>query len=171
MSDSDEYTRKRPPAENAELEREVRSRRKFSLAEAVGRQNADLLKGTSPITRKRQAEAELEEFLARDLDDPEGALRRVLLLWVSESESLLESGYEDVGVALAGAIERITGSDALLRRFVRAVDAEWGRIYLERPHFDRPGRASDPDDPYTGESVRQALLSLLDESRGQGEEE
>ena len=160
-----------PTEESRELEREVRSGRKFSLAEAVSRQNADLLKGTSPITRKRQAEAELEELLERRLEDPEGALRRVLLRWVTESEALLESGYEEVEPALVRSLERILASDSLLRRLVRAADSEWGRIYLERPRFDRPGRESDPDDPYTEESVRRALLQLLAPRRGEDEEE
>ena len=56
-------------------------------------------------------------------------------------------------------------------RFVRAVDAEWGRIYLERPHFDRPGRPPDRDDPYPEDGVRETLKGLLAALGGGDEEE
>ena len=51
---------------DADLERAVRAERKFSLAEAIGRMaGPGAMKGASPVTRKRQAEAELQEYLAR----------------------------------------------------------------------------------------------------------
>ncbi len=53
-------------------------------------------------------------------------------------------------------------SEARLRRFVAQVDAEWGRLYSERPYFDPEGAPPRPGDPYTLESVRTALADLLD---------
>jgi hypothetical protein len=53
---------KRPTDAGADLEREVRKERKFSLAEAVGRlAGPGMMKGVSPITGKQQSEAEIEE--------------------------------------------------------------------------------------------------------------
>lgn len=152
---------KKPRAEDdAELEREIRSRREFSVAEAIARHNSDLLKGASPVTLKRQAEFVIERYLEVRLDDTEGALRVVLRRRIRESERLLSTGYEEPLEALSGLTAGILGSEASLRRFVAAVDAEWGRIYSERPHFELPGRPADRGDPYTIASVRAALESL-----------
>ena len=147
-------------AEDAELEREIRSRRKFSVAEAIGRKAADLLKGTSPVTLKRQAELEVEHYLESALDDSEGALQVVLLRRVRESQGLLEDGYEDPLTALARVNASILESEARLRRFVTAIDAEWGRMYSERPYFEREGQVPHRSDPYTVASVRQMLERL-----------
>lgn len=156
--------------EDADLEREVRSQRKFSIAEAIGRQNADLLKGASPVTLKRQAELQIEHYLESALEDPEGALQVVLLRRVRESALLLESGYEAPLAALAGAVERLLGSEPRLQRFVTAIDAEWGRIYSERPYFEGQGRTPDRRDPYTIASVRATLASLVAELDSGGED-
>ncbi len=160
-----------PPGESADhepadIEREARSRAKFSLAEAIGRLGGgDLLKGASPVTRKRQAELEIELFLEQRLADAEGALSVVLLRRVRESADLLASSYQQPLAALAQVTEHILGSEERLHSFVHQVDTEWGRIYLERPHFQQAGRKPDRDDPYTFSSVRATLSSLLDELR------
>ncbi len=155
--------RRRVTPEDAELEREIRAQRKFSIAEAIGRAGGDLMKGASPVTRKRQAEFEIEHYLESHLDDPEGALLVVLLRRTRESAVLLTPGFEDPLAALAKVTEAIVGSEGRLRRFVRAIDAEWGRIYSERPYFERSGSSPHRDDPYTTSSVRQALTRLLEE--------
>ena len=129
--------RRGPSPEDAELEREIRSQRKYSLDEAIGRAAGDLLKGTSPVTHKRQAELEIEQYLEGHLADSEGALLIVLQREVRESEDLLERSYDQPLAALAGVTEHLLGLPERLRGFVRRVDAEWGRIYSERPYFDR----------------------------------
>ena len=85
----------------------------------------------------------------------------LLLRRVRESETLFKMGYEQPLTVLALFCERILGSEGLLRDFVTEVDAQWGRIYLERPHFQKDGRPPDPDDPYTFASVRIALSELM----------
>ena len=152
-------------ADDAALEREIRSRRKFSLAEAIGRAAGDLMKGASPVPHKRQAELAIEQYLERHLADPEGALLVVLQRRVRESETLLAESYEQPLEALASVSESLLGSEARLRPFVRQVDAEWGRIYSQRPLFEGEGAPPRPGDPYTLESVRAALSGLLDRLR------
>ena len=66
------------PDSNEEIEREIRTNRKFSLSEAIGRMAGGLMKGGSPVTRKRQAELEIDEYLRRHLVDSAGVLRSVL---------------------------------------------------------------------------------------------
>ena len=153
--------------DDEDLEHEVRSHRSFSLAEAIGRLGGgDLLKGASPVTKKRQAEIVVELFLERYLVDGEGALLRVLQRRVKESEILLAAGYEQPLSALNEVTDNILGSESRLQSFVRQVDAEWGRMYRERPYFQRPGQPPKRDDPYTFSSVRETLGKLLDELRG-----
>ncbi len=152
--------------ESADIERQARSRVKFSLAKAIGRLGGgDLLKGASPVTRKRQAEVEIELFLEKRLADAEGALLVVLLRRVRESADLLASSYQQPLAALAQVTEHILSSEQRLHAFVHQVDTEWGRIYLERPHFQQDGQKPHRDDPYTFSSVRATLSGLLDQLR------
>jgi hypothetical protein len=147
---------------DADLEREVRAERKFSLTEAIGRMaGPGAMKGTSPVTRKRQAEAELQEYLAGHLADSGGVLRGLVLRLVTESDLLLEH-LEDPLVALAGCVQRALGSEHLLKEVVREADAEWGRATGERPFFEVEGQPPNPDDPYTATSVRSALQHLAE---------
>jgi hypothetical protein len=150
--------------DDAELERRIRAERKFSIAEAVARNAGDdLLKGASPVTRKRQAELELEEYLEKHLVDAERALETVLLRKVSSSEMLLKQEYENPIAALMLYVERVLTSEARLQDFVRQVDVEWGRITDERPHFQKAGGEPDPNDPYSFSSVRNTLSQLVDQ--------
>lgn len=151
-----------PTKENADLEREIRRGRKFTLSEAIARlAGPGMMKGVSPISRKVQAEVEIENYLNRHLTDSAGALRTILLRRVKQSELLLNN-YDQPQVVLAGYIHRALESEYLLKELVREADIEWGQINGEKPHFEKDGRSPDPDDPYTFESVRSTLTSLLE---------
>jgi hypothetical protein len=59
MSDNQNKQRSRS---DAELEREIRQERKFTIAEAIGRMaGPGAMKGESPVTRLLQAVAEIQE--------------------------------------------------------------------------------------------------------------
>jgi hypothetical protein len=116
------------------------------------------MKGGTPVTRKRQAELEIEEYLRRHLVDPGGVLRSVLLRHLGES--LLNRDYDQPLATLAEYTRRILTSEPLLEEFVREADAEWGRVHDERPYFQQPSRPPHRDDPYTVDSVRLALFHL-----------
>ena len=153
-------------AKEAEIERDIRLGRKFSLADAIGSLGGgNLLKGASPVPRKRQAEFEIQRYLERNLIDGQGVLSIVLLRRVGNSELFLRSGYGQPLSTLQRLAEQIVNSELLLRAFVTEVDREWGRMYQERPHLQRPGDPPDADDPYTFSSVRQKLQSLIDKLR------
>jgi hypothetical protein len=148
--------------EDAELEREIRKERKFSLAEAIGRlAGPGAMKGESPVPRMQQAEAEIECWLRAHLSDSGGALQVILFRLVKESELLLHN-FEHPLVVLAGYIQRVLGTDYLLRELVQDADVEWGQVMGERPCFEKEGTPSRPDDPYTVESVRKSLTGLLE---------
>ena len=153
----------KPPSEaDAELEREIRDGRKFSLAEAIGRlAGPGMMKGVSPSTRTQQAEAEIESCLERHVMSPAGALSAVLLRQVRESELLLNNLDQPL-IVLASYAQRALASDFRLRELVRESDVEWGRVYGERPFFQKEGCPPDQEDPYTVESVRIALSQLIE---------
>ena len=158
---SDEQAKTRSQADD-DLEREIRACRKFSLAEAIGRlAGPGIMKGVSPIARQQQAEAAIESYLDRNLKTAAGALSVVLLRHVRESELLL-ANLDQPLVVLAACIQRVLDSEYLLAELVRESDVEWGRVYGERPFFQREGSPPHEDDPYTPASVRADLSKLLD---------
>ncbi len=146
---------------DAELEREIRKERKFTLAEAIGRlAGPGAMKGESPITRMQQAEIEIKIWLTSHLAEAGGALQVVLNRHVKGSEVLLNNLDQPL-VVLASYCQRVLDSDYLLQELVRDADVEWGRVMGERPYFEKEGSPRHPDDPYTVESVRNALSGLL----------
>ena len=144
---------KQPSSADADLEREIRAQRKFSLAEAIGRwAGPGMMKGVSPATRLQQAEAAIETFLDRHLNSPAGALSVVLFRRVKESEILL-SNLDQPLVVLASFVPHVLDSDHRLQEFVRESDVKWGQVYAERPYFQKKGCQPHEDDPYNKESV------------------
>jgi hypothetical protein len=149
--------------EDADLEREIRKERKFTLAEAIGRlAGPGAMKGASPVPRMQQAEVEIESWLRSHLADSGGALQVVLHRQVKESELLLNN-FDRPLAALAGYCQRVLDSDCLLEELVRDADVEWGSVMGERPYFEKAGTPPHPDDPYTVKSVRNALTGLLEQ--------
>jgi hypothetical protein len=161
MAMSDNHP-EQPSQADKELEREILEGRKFSLAEAIGKlAGPGMMKGQSPITQKQQAEAQLEAYLNRHLRDGTGALSGVLLRGVTESD-LLVANLDQPLVVLASYIQRVLDSDYRLQILVRESDAEWGRVFGERPYFEKEGTVPHPDDPYTMDSVRVTLSRLVE---------
>jgi hypothetical protein len=151
---------------DADLEREIRRGREFSLSEAIGRMaGPGMMKGVSPITGLDQGKAEIKEYIEHHLSDPGGALATVLVRGVATSEPFLEN-YDRPRAILASILQRVLASDYLLKELVRQADVEWGAVTGEQPHFEREGSPPDPDDPYTTESVRLALSQLLETLAG-----
>jgi hypothetical protein len=158
---SDKQKTQRSQAD-AELEREIRKERKFTLAEAIGQMaGPGAMKGASPITRMHQAAVEIENWLRHNMPGGNGELEVVLLRDISASELLLKNFNQPL-VVLAAYCQQVLHSDVRLRELVRETDVEWGRVLGERPHFDKEGVPPDPDDPYTVESVRNTLTGLIE---------
>ncbi len=157
----DEQPKHRSEAD-AELEREIREGRKFTLEEAIGRMaGPGAMKGESPVTRMQQAELEIGSWLRRHLTDAGGALEVVLHRRVKGSELLLNN-FDQPLVVLASYCQHALESEYLLKEIVRDADIEWGRVMGERPCFEKEGSPPHPDDPYTIESVRSTLSQLME---------
>src|SRR5947208_16728492 len=91
MSDNQDTPRSEA---DAELEREIRKGRKFTLEEAIGRlAGPGAMKGESPVARMQQAEIEIASWLRSHLPDAGGALRVVLHRDVKASDLLL-NGFD-----------------------------------------------------------------------------
>jgi hypothetical protein len=158
MSDNKDQQRSEA---DAELEREIRKERKFTLAEAIGRlAGPGAMKGVSPVTRLQQAAVEIENWLRYHMSAGEGELQIVLLRRVKGSELLLNN-FEEPLVVLGAYCRQVLDSDYRLKELVDEADVEWGRVQGERPHFEKEGSPPDADDPYTIESVRKTLAGLI----------
>lgn len=155
------------PDDAASIEREIRRGRTFSIGDAIGRMGGqDMLKGASPVPPLEQTCAAIANYLKAKLDDPGGVLAHVMLRNVKTSEILLEH-FDEPRRVLVAYLNQVLESETLLKDLVREADAEWGRTVGDRPHFEREGRAPDPDDPYTLASVRDRLMALVEKaSRG-----
>jgi hypothetical protein len=146
---------------DADLEREIRNERKFTLEEAIGRlAGPGAMKGASPVARKQQAESAIETWLRLNMPMSQAELQVVLLRCVSQS-TLLLNNYDQPLTVLAGYCQQVLGSDNQLKDLVREADIEWGRVFDERPCLDKDGCAPQPDDPYTFESVRKSLCGVM----------
>jgi hypothetical protein len=154
---------------DAKLEREIRQGRKFTPQEMIGRiAGPGAMKGASPVPREQQAEIEIGTWLKSHVTDASGALAVVLHRHLKDSEPLLNNVDQPL-VAVANYLKKVLASGHLLQEIVREGDAEWGRMMGERPHFDREGFPTRPDDPCTVESVRGTLervVKALDAGRG-----
>ena len=132
---------------DAELEREIRKERKFTLEEAIGRLiGPGGMKGASPIARLQQAEIEIASWLRDHLADAGGALEVVLHRYVKGSDLLLNQ-FDQPLVVLACYCQRVLDSDYLLKELVRDADIEWGRVMGERPCFEKEGSPATPMTP------------------------
>src|SRR4051812_28211762 len=161
MSD-DKQPKERSQAD-ANLEREIREGRKFTLEEAIARMaGPGAMKGESPITRMQQAEIEIGSWLRSHLTDSGRVLVVVLHRRVKGSEHLLNNFDRPLAV-LASYCQQVLDSDYLLKEVVREADIEWGRVMLERPHFEKEGVPPHPDDCYTVKSVRGALSKAIEQ--------
>lgn len=154
MSDENEI-------DDAALEREARSGRKFSMEEAIARESKGTLKGVSAVPPLRQAQAEISNFIRGNLKDSSGALVRVLDVRMKNHATLVGSHLGDPLAALGSEVKRILDKKPVLHEFVRQVDQKYGEMYQERPHFQRPGQEPHPEDEYTHASVSDALELLL----------
>jgi hypothetical protein len=163
---SDKQDKQRSEAD-AQLEREIREGRKFTLEEAVARMvGPGGMKGESPVTRMQQAETEIQTWLRTHLTDGGGALEVVLHRRIKTSELLLNN-FDEPLVVLASYCRRVLESDYQLEELVREADIEWGRMMGERPYFEIEGSPPRSGDPYTLDYVRNILSELLTQLAGE----
>jgi hypothetical protein len=143
------------------IEQEIRQGRKFSIADAIGQEAGNFLKGESPVPKLMQVRNELLVFVRVHVPDPSGALQATLQELIQTDDVVCSRCFDDPLSALITLVEPLTTEEVLLQEFVRRVDMRWGQLYGERPYFERPGQPPHPDDEYTYESVRTQLIELV----------
>nr|WP_040654771.1 hypothetical protein [Rubidibacter lacunae] len=148
-----------------ELQRDSLRGRKFTLADAIGREAGSFLKGESPIPRLVQATIAIDTFIGRNLADTSGVVQVVLCRWVDENTARVSRHLDVPLQALLELLESIVENPPILHEFVWQVDVQWGKVNAERPFFQRPGQKPHPEDEHTHESVRYQLVELRDRVR------
>lgn len=155
---------------DAAITRDIRSGQKFTLAGAIGRKGGSLLKGGQVVPELTRAVTAINSFIMENLADSSGALRSVLIAIVKDDIETVSAHVETPLKALEVILDRYSSNAHLLEDLVRRVDFTWGRMNLEKPHFQKEGEAPHPDDEYTVDSVKQQLegLALLLRKKSRG---
>ncbi|APB33742.1 hypothetical protein GlitD10_1421 [Gloeomargarita lithophora Alchichica-D10] len=149
------------PNDHTRIQREIRAGRPFSLAAVIAQEGSTFLQGESPVPPLIQARIVVNLYIKNQLVDAAGALKAVLQQWVNGDEQHLSKHLNHPLNALVERLGTLLNNPFLLTELVREVDCEWGRIYGQKPYFQKPGQPPHPDDPYTDASVRAQLHQLL----------
>lgn len=146
---------------DAALQQDILAGRTFSLADAIGREGSGFLKGESTIPKLVQAKTEVVVFIRTHLADSSGVLQAVLQDAIQADDLRVSTYINSPLFALRDMLQEVLGHPELFYDLVHQVDVRWGRMYGERPYFQKPGEPPHPEDEYSHESVRIQLEDLL----------
>ena len=139
---------------------EIRSQRKFTIAEAIGRAGGNFMKGESAIPRPLRATAEINQFITTHLPNPGGPVSATLQSWTKED--IRVSRHLDTPlVALSLIIESLLSEPSTFQEFFRQIAIAQSQLTGDRPHFQPPNYLPHPDAAHSHESVKQQLENLL----------
>ena len=103
---------KKPESGSESMQSRIRRGRKFTLAEAVGREAAGSLSGASPVARAKQVLLEIEHFLESHLEDPAGSLAKTILARLENDLPLLARHFDRPAGALEEFLTVVEGEAA-----------------------------------------------------------
>ena len=142
------------------IEQEIRAQRKFTLAEAIGREGGSFMKGESAIPRPLRAIAQINQFIAASLPNSTSALSTALQSWAKED--IRVSRHLDTPlVALSEIIESLIDEPTTFQEFFRQVAIAHSHLTGDRPHFQAPNQSPHPNSQYSHKSVKHQLAALL----------
>ncbi len=141
------------------LQHDIRMQRKFSLAEAIGREGGSFMKGESTIPRPLRAIAKINQFIITHLNDPASALSTTLQSWASH-DIRLSRQLDTPLVALDQMITSLLLEPTSFGEFARQVAIAHSKLTGDRPYFQRPDQPPHPDADYTHASIRAQLTDL-----------
>ncbi|TVQ06377.1 MAG: hypothetical protein EA368_17070 [Leptolyngbya sp. DLM2.Bin27] len=150
------------PDDTPDIQQELRLGRPYTLADAIGQEAGDFMKGASPVPRLVQARQGAQQALKAVLVDRPGALQQVLEQRLNDDDARISKYIEHPVEAVKDLLEQLLRSPETFYELVRQIDVTWGQIYGSRPHFQQPGQPPHPDDEYTHASVRATLEQCLD---------
>ncbi len=142
-----------------EIEREIRAGRKFSLAEAIGREGGGFMKGESAIPRPLRAANEIKQFITTFSPDPAGVLASELTLWAT-SDAGVSRQLDTPLVALAQIVDSLLAEPTVFYEFARRVAIAQSKLTGDRPYFQQLDQPAHPDADYTHHNIRQYLLDI-----------
>ncbi len=141
------------------LQREIRMQRKFSLAEAIGREGGSFMKGESTVPRPLRAIAQINQFITAHLSDPTSALSITLQSWACND--IRVSRYLDTPlVALDQVIASLLLEPTTFYELARQTAIAHSQITGDRPYFQPPHQPPHPEADYTHASIRAELTDL-----------
>ncbi|HRZ27315.1 MAG TPA: hypothetical protein P5346_15575 [Spirochaetota bacterium] len=143
------------------IRNEILLERKFSLADAIGREGGSLIKGHSPIPLLDQVTAAINIFIRNNLEDSSMMLIAALQNTVKTDGVRLSSSIEKPLEYLRGLVRSHLDNPYLLYELAREADFRRCREYREKPFCQKPGEPPHPDNEYSHEAVRGKLAALL----------
>lgn len=150
------------------IQREIREQRKFSLAEAIGREGGSLLKGESTIPRPLRAITEINQFITTHMSDPTSALTTTLQAWAGD-DIRVSRQLDTPLVALAQMVESILTQPTMLCEFARQVAIAHSQLTGDDIVFPSPIRPRQllnqlPREPaYPCTAISSELSTLLEQ--------
>jgi len=146
--------------QTALLEREIRTNRKFTLAEAIGREGGSFMKGESSIPRPLRATTRINQFITTHTQDPAGAFATTLSSWVT-NDIRVSRQLDTPLVALNQVIESTLKEPTSFIEFFRQVAIAQSKLTGDRPYFQQLNQPPHPEADHTHDSIRAALVQLL----------
>ena len=150
------------------IQREIRQQRKFSLAEAIGREGGSFIKGESTIPRPLRAIAKINQFIIAYLPDPTGALSTTLQAWAKD-DIRVSRQLDTPLVALGQIIDSMLLEPTTLCEFARQVAIAHSHLTGDDVVFPKeirshPQRLNQPplEAAYTYTAIKLELSTLLE---------
>jgi len=142
------------------LEAEIRAARKFSLADAIGKEGGSFLKSSAAIPRPLRATNAINQFIQTCAAEPTGALSTTLQQWASQDIGL--SRQLDTPLkALADILSGLLREPTTFCEFARQVAIAHAQLTGDRPYFQLRDQPPHPDADYTHDAIRAELKRLL----------
>lgn len=143
----------------SEIEKEIRSGRKFSIAEAIGREGGGFMKGESAIPRPLKAANEVKQFITTYSGKSTGVLADELYAWTI-ADIRFGAQLDTPLVAIALTVNSLLKESAMFYEFARQVAIAQAKLTGDRPYFQQPGRLPHPESDYPHHAIRQYLLDI-----------
>ncbi|MEM9088501.1 MAG: hypothetical protein AAGC93_07125 [Cyanobacteria bacterium P01_F01_bin.53] len=144
----------------AQLQKEIRDGRKFTLAEAIGREGGSFMKGESAIPRPLRAKNTINQFITEHLTNPSSALSTTLQTWTNNDIRIM-SQLDTPLVALSQILESTLTEPTAFCEFARQVAIAQSQLTGDRPYFQTLNGKAHPEADYTHESIQGELSQLL----------
>lgn len=158
-SSTEKTTELTHPPSLDQVQKEIRAGRKFSIAEAIGREGSSFMKGESAIPRPLRAANEIKQFITAHSRGSAGVLADELYLWTT-ADIRVSRQLDTPLVALAQVVESLLNEPTIFYEFARQVAIAEARLTGDRPYFQQPNQSPHPEATYTHDSIRQYLESI-----------